>query len=110
MANPNGTPGNLRPKPWPKGVSGNPKGYSRGRRQIDDLMELINSEKSEREISQVWLKCIMDGNFVFLREYLERRDGKVASAVEIDTKRTLQDVIQELDTDAIGKEDSPSGS
>lgn len=89
MANPNGTPANLRPKPWPKGVSGNPKGYSRSRRQVDDLLDLIKEGKSEREISQVWLKAIMEGNFPFLKEYLERRDGKVASSVEISDKPAI---------------------
>lgn len=69
-----------------KGVSGNPAGYSRGRRQIDDLIELIGLEKSERDISRIWLQNILDGNFAFLKEYLERRDGKVASSIEISDK------------------------
>ena len=86
MANPNGTPENLRPRPWQKGVSGNPKGYSASRRQIDDLAELISEGKNERDISRIWLQNILDGNFAFLKEYLERRDGKVASSVEISDK------------------------
>jgi hypothetical protein len=69
-----------------KGASGNSAGYSRGRRQIDDLIELIGLEKSERDISRIWLQNILDGNFAFLKEYLERRDGKVASSIEISDK------------------------
>jgi hypothetical protein len=69
-----------------KGASGNSAGYSRGRRQIDDLIELIGLEKSERDISRIWLQNILDGNFAFLKEYLDRRDGKVASSIEISDK------------------------
>ena len=89
MANPNGTPENLRPKPWQKGVSGNPNGYSASRRQIDDLTDLINEGKSERDISRIWLQNILDGNFAFLKEYLERRDGKVASSIEVSGKPAI---------------------
>ena len=69
-----------------KGASGNSAGYSRGRRQIDDLIELIGLEKSERDISRIWLQNILDVNFAFLKEYLDRRDGKVASSIEISDK------------------------
>lgn len=72
-----------------KGFSGNSAGYSRGRRQVDDLIELISSDKAEREISRIWLQNILDGNFAFLKEYLERRDGKVASSVEITDKPAI---------------------
>jgi hypothetical protein len=87
MANPKGTPENLRPISWAKGQSGNPKGYSKSRRQIDDLLELIlDSPGTEREISRVWLANMLEGNFAYLKEYLERRDGKVASSIEISDK------------------------
>ena len=90
MANPNGTPENLRPKPWQKGVSGNPTGYSKSRRQTDDLLELIHDNPgTERDISRIWLQNILDGNFAFLKEYLERRDGKVASSIEVSGKPAI---------------------
>jgi hypothetical protein len=117
MANPNGTPENLRPRPWQKGVSGNPKGYSASRRQIDDLAELISEGKNERDISRIWLQNILDGNFAFLKEYLERRDGKVASSVEISDKPQIDwsAIDNECDTpprktvDSKGSKQVPKG-
>lgn len=67
-----------------KGQSGNPNGYSRGRRQIDDLLELIQETAgAERAISKAWLKKLLNGEFQHLKEYLERRDGKMANKVEM---------------------------
>src|SRR5271166_397598 len=50
MANPHPTPKleNLRP-PWQPGTSGNPAGYSRGRRISDAIKELIDEMGLERE-------------------------------------------------------------
>jgi hypothetical protein len=68
---------------WKPGQSGNPQGYSRGRRQIDDLIQLIEETKgAERAISRAWLKQILGGSLPHLKEYLERRDGKVPTPVE----------------------------
>lgn len=80
----------LKPYHWQKGQSGNPNGYSRGRRQIDDLMKLIETtEGAERAISEMWLKSMLSGNFNFLKEYLERRDGKVPTPVEVEAKPAI---------------------
>jgi hypothetical protein len=50
MANPRPTPKpeNLRP-PWPKGTSGNPAGYSRGRRISDAIERQIDEMELDRE-------------------------------------------------------------
>ena len=50
MANPHPTPKveNLRP-PWPKGTSGNPAGYSRGRRISDAIERQIEEMALDRE-------------------------------------------------------------
>ena len=50
MANPRPTPKpeNLRP-PWPPGTSGNPAGYSRGRRISDTIERLIEEMALDRE-------------------------------------------------------------
>ena len=50
MANPRPTPKpeNLRP-PWPPGTSGNPAGYSRGRRISDAIERLIEEMALDRE-------------------------------------------------------------
>ncbi len=48
MANPTPKPENLRP-PWPPGTSGNPAGYSRGRRISDAIVKLIEEMALDRE-------------------------------------------------------------
>lgn len=76
-------PQNLRPKPWPKGVSGNPKGRPPKGRAFEDLAALIDETPGAlRAISRVWLKQILSGNPAFFREYLDRSDGKPVSVVE----------------------------
>ena len=52
MANPRPTPKpeNLRP-PWPPGTSGNPAGYSRGRRISDAIESLIEEMALDREFA-----------------------------------------------------------
>ena len=71
---------------WKPGQSGNPKGYSRGRRQIDDLIRLIEeTDGAERAISKAWLKQILSGSLPHLKEYLDRRDGKIPTPVEVGT-------------------------
>ena len=68
---------------WKPGQSGNPAGYSRGRRQIDDMIDLIEETSgAQRAISKAWLKQVLAGSYPHLREYLERRDGKVPTPVE----------------------------
>lgn len=76
-------PQNLRPRPWPKGVSGNPKGRPPRGRAFEDLAALIDETPGAlRAISRVWLKQILSGNPAFFREYLDRSDGKPVQVVE----------------------------
>jgi hypothetical protein len=90
---PRGTPGkaraemppnpqHLRPQPpWPKGVSGNPKGRPPKGQAFADLLELIESTPGARNaISKVWLQKILKGDFKYFQEYVERMDGKVPAA------------------------------
>lgn len=72
---------NLRP-PWQPGESGNPAGYSRGRRAIDDLLELIHEKNADRALSVKWLQLMLEGDFRYFKEYLERRDGQSGGAPE----------------------------
>lgn len=79
-------PQNLRPKPWPKGVSGNPKGRPPKGQAFADLLELIEETAgSRRAIAKVWLQKILKGEFQYFREYLERSDGKVPATDEAGT-------------------------
>jgi hypothetical protein len=96
---------------FPKGTSGNPGGRPKKHSLTAAIeAELDANPEMLKELAQRSLKEALKGDFRFWAALLERLDGKVNNSVEIDTKRTLQDVIQELDIDAIGKEDSPSGS
>jgi len=72
------------------GQSGNPAGYSRGRRQTDDLLRLIEEAGATRAISKVWLKAILEGNVAFLREYLDRTEGKSPDTLKIDDGGEVQ--------------------
>ena len=77
---------NLKP-PWQPGESGNPAGYSRGRRAIDDLLELIHEKGADRAISVKWLQLMLEGDFRYFKEYLDRKDGKpdeAAPAVDLE--------------------------
>ena len=68
-------------KPFPKGVSGNPKGRPPKGQAFADLLELIEETAgSRRAIAKVWLQKILKGEFQYFREYLERSDGKVPQA------------------------------
>ena len=72
----------LNLRPWQPGQSGNPAGYSRGRRAIDDLLELIHEKGQERVVSEVWLQQMLEGDFRFFKEYLDRKDGQPDQAPE----------------------------
>lgn len=78
-------PQNLRPRPpWPKGVSGNPKGRPPKGRAFDDLMAMIDDTPGTlRKISEMWLQKILDGDYQFFREYLDRSDGKPVPMVQV---------------------------
>jgi hypothetical protein len=77
---------------WKPGQSGNPAGYSRGRRAVDDLLDLIREKNSDRTIAEKWLNCMLEGDFRYMKEYLERRDGKVQDAPSADQAAAMEDV------------------
>jgi len=61
-----------------RGQSGNPAGYSRGRRATDTLLALIDEVGADKAIAKRWLKSILDGDFRYFKEYLERVEGPAA--------------------------------
>jgi hypothetical protein len=85
--------GNLRP--WQPGQSGNPNGYSRGRRAIDDLLDLIHERGADRSISEKWLELMMAGEFRYFKEYLDRRDGRPDVAPEAVDLEFVASVMRE---------------
>lgn len=96
MANPNPNPPPEHTR-WKPGQTGNPNGYSRKRRQIDDLLALIDETAgAERAISKAWLKELLKGNIAHLREYLDRRDGPVPKET---TPPSVKVVVEYRDDD-----------
>ncbi len=86
MANPNPKTEHLEATKWKPGQTGNPKGYSRKQRAIDHLMDLIEIEDLDELIARKWKEMILSGDFRYMKEYLDRRDGKVKDIVEIENK------------------------
>jgi hypothetical protein len=60
VANPNPPLENLRPQPWQKGQSGNPKGYSKKRRATDALERYIDEHGLDNAIGRRWLGAALD--------------------------------------------------
>jgi hypothetical protein len=54
------------------GQSGNPNGYSRGRRITDELVELIGANKAEIPLAKVWLRKALEGDSRFFRLLIDR--------------------------------------
>ena len=77
-------PENLRPKPWKKGQSGNPAGYSRSRRITDALIKLIAEKGADDALAKVWLKKSLEADPRFFAMLLERVEGKVKQTLEIE--------------------------
>jgi hypothetical protein len=55
----NPVPGNT---PWPPGTSGNPDGYSRGRRYSDSMNAFVLEMKAGRRLNAVWLEKLFKGD------------------------------------------------
>jgi hypothetical protein len=77
---------NLRPKPWPKGVSGNPAGYSKGRRLASKLRDYLSHDGREEKLLEALYREAEKGSYPHIREILDRIDGKVPSPVEVTEK------------------------
>jgi hypothetical protein len=68
---------------WKKGQSGNPAGYSRDRRTSAAIVRLIDEKGATDAIARVWLKAMLEGDFRYFREFLERTEGKVPDRVAL---------------------------
>jgi len=103
VANPNPPVEHLRPQPWQPGQSGNPKGYSQGRRVTDAVVKLIEERGLESGLAAVWVakalgdsKALGDRNpdFRFFKELLDRIEGKTPEMII--TQQGLPVVLEDL--------------
>ena len=77
MANPHPTPKpeNLRP-PWPPGTSGNPAGYSRGRRISDAIERLIEEMALDREFGATAIAMALGKKYMLKRKVKDPETGE----------------------------------
>ncbi len=75
MANPAPKLENLRP-PWPKGTSGNPTGYSRGRRISDAIQELIDEMGLERSFGLTGIAMALGQKHILKQQVQDPETGK----------------------------------
>ena len=115
MANPNPSLDNLRPKPWLPGQSGNPAGYSAGRRLMTRLEELIDSEGVDDKVLTALVGAAVGDDEMlkgrkpqaqFMAMLLERLAGKPTQPVE--HGGDLKIVIEYADTHAEVAPPAPS--
>jgi hypothetical protein len=122
VANPGGTPENL--KPWPKGVSGNPGGR-RKQPDIDALDKLIKEMAAEPSIARTWLTAALGNvkagippNPALFKLLIEYRNGRVpqdlnltyADSDEAKPRIEVPDVDQRPKRRARGRKAKASGS
>jgi hypothetical protein len=78
--------GHLAPHRWGKGQSGNPGGRPKGRSVTAALRELARSEHNGKRLAALLAERVMKealaGKFPFLKEAVERLEGKVETAAE----------------------------
>jgi hypothetical protein len=74
VANPNPSPATRFKPKW----KGGPGGYPPRRRITDALAELIEEKDAYRAIAARWLKEMLDGDFKYTKEAVDRLEGKVA--------------------------------
>jgi hypothetical protein len=100
--------------PWQPGQSGNPGGYSSGRRITTALLKLIEEQGADNALALTWLAMAMgdhktlDGrkpDFRFFKELLDRVEGKVPDKFTVD--RTADVQLEWEDADA---KDSDAGA
>lgn len=81
---------NTNPSPatgWKPGESGNPSGYSRGRRLTDSIFKALEDGGKWEEFARVGLNAALAGDFQYWREILNRIDGPIPPAVDAGTEQ-----------------------
>lgn len=69
-------PQNLKAHEFKPGQSGNPAGYSRGRRLADELARLFEEKGLDRAFLIKGIEQAMKGDFRYWKEIFDRLDGK----------------------------------
>jgi hypothetical protein len=85
----------LKPYNFPEGKSGNPKGYSRKRREIDLLLTLMRKKKAQNEVTERWLQAILDGDFRYFNEFIDRKDGPIQNGTHMAGALTIRVVYED---------------
>ena len=112
MANPNGTPKNLRPS-WRPGQAGNPRGRPKGRTISTLLREILGQTRfiglptpGNRTLAELVVETMVyravRGDFAFTKMILDRADGRVKDAEPISSP--VEQALDEID-----REDAADG-
>ena len=84
-----------------KGEVKNPKGAPKGRRITTLIEEALDREEGGRKVAEILaeqiLKQALSGNYQFVREILERIEGKVADRITGDSDGGLTVVFKRAD-------------
>lgn len=107
----------LRGRPFPPGVSGNPHGRPKGRKNFEtyfkeawrEVAEALNlnkdPDKAKIEIIKLGFKRMFKGDYQFWRDFMDRLFGKAPVEIDIDVtqKRILE--IETKVLEALEKEE-----
>ena len=76
MANPHPTPKPENLRPWPPGTSGNPAGYSRGRRIGDAIERQIDEKGLDREFGATAIAMALGKKYMLKRKVKDPETGE----------------------------------
>ena len=102
MANPNPSPSTR----FVKGQSGNPSGRPKGSVGLTARIRrvLLKETKDGRPLADVLAEILVNQAMknpakmnAFLRDFMDRDEGKVADKVEVEGIHTIRDLVRELD-------------
>jgi len=96
----------IKPYRWKPGQSGNPGGRPKGRSITGELRELLDGEHNGKGLStiiaELVLKGALQGRLDFLKEIMDRTEGKSKEKVEVSGPGTF--VIHVPPPEIIGRE------
>jgi hypothetical protein len=96
VANPKGTPENLRPAPpWPKGVSGNPSGRPKAFLTAELLKAFNKDPKAAANFIATGMASAKAGDFNFWKYLWERIEGKLPEG-ETPDQLTMEELARRI--------------